>query len=65
MAFLYKGEYGIDYAETFTPIAKMATKPMRTVLFIVASQSWPPFQMDVKNAFVHEDFKEEICLPIG
>lgn len=65
VTFVYKEEYGIDYAETFTPIAKMATNFVRNALFVVAPQSWPPFQMDIKNAFLHEDFKEEICLPVG
>lgn len=40
---------------------------VRTILAIVASQSWPLYQMDVKNAFPCRDLKEEVymCLPQG
>lgn len=53
-------EYGVDYGETFAPVAKMTTA--RTVLAITASQSWPLYQMDVKNAFLHSDLKEEVYM---
>lgn len=31
-----------------------------TILTIVASQSWPLFQMNVKNAFLHGNLKERV-----
>ena len=60
-----KQEYGINYEETFAPVAKMTTVQM--VISIAASQDWPLHQMDVKNAFLHSDLKEEIYmfLPLG
>ncbi|RWR80118.1 Retrovirus-related Pol polyprotein from transposon TNT 1-94 [Cinnamomum micranthum f. kanehirae] len=37
---------------------------VRLLLAIVASQSWPLYQMDVKNAFLHGDLKEDVYMRI-
>ena len=57
-----KHEYGVDYEETFAPVAKMTT--VRTILAIAASQSWRLHQMDVKNGFLHGDLQEEIYMKL-
>ncbi|RVW87652.1 Retrovirus-related Pol polyprotein from transposon RE1 [Vitis vinifera] len=53
-------EYGVNYEETFAPVAKMTT--VRTILALAASSDWPLHQMDVKNAFLHGDLKECIYM---
>eukprot|EP00253_Pinus_taeda_P001949 PITA_01949 len=56
---------GIDYTETFSPVAKMNS--VRLVLSLAASFEWEVHQMDVKSAFLHGDLHEEIYMeqPIG
>ena len=41
-------EYGIDYEETFAPVARISS--VRALLAVAATSKWDIFQMDVKNA---------------
>jgi hypothetical protein len=49
----YAQTYGIDYEETYSPIAKMTI--VRTIITMVATKGWSLHQMDVKIVFLHGD----------
>lgn len=51
---------GIDFDETFSPVAKMSS--IRNVLGLAASLDLEVEQMDVKTAFLHGDLEEEIYM---
>ncbi|GJZ80532.1 retrovirus-related pol polyprotein from transposon TNT 1-94, partial [Tanacetum coccineum] len=61
----YRQEEGIDFEESFTPIARM--EAIRIFLVYVAHKSFTVFQMDVKTAFLHSMLKENVyvCQPKG
>lgn len=53
-------EYGLNYEETSVPVVKMTT--VRTIMAMITSKEWSLWQMDLKNAFLHMDLKEEIYI---
>jgi hypothetical protein len=49
---------GIDYNETFAPVARIDT--VRMVLAIAAQNRWIMHKMDVKSAFLNGYLEEEV-----
>ena len=54
----YAQVYGIDFSETFAPVARFDT--IRMLLAIAAQEGWEVFQLDVKSAFLNGFLQEEI-----
>ena len=52
--------YGIDYMDTFAPVAKLAA--LRILLAIAAVEDLEIHQMDVVTTFLIPDLKEEIYM---
>ena len=46
----YTQTYGVDYTETFAPVAKI--NKVRVLLSLAAKLDWPLQQFDVKNSLV-------------
>jgi hypothetical protein len=56
----YAQTYGIDYEETYSPIARMTT--VRAIIAMEASKGWSLHRMDVKDVFLHGDLQEEMYM---
>nr|GEU73171.1 retrovirus-related Pol polyprotein from transposon TNT 1-94 [Tanacetum cinerariifolium] len=61
----YRQEEGLDFEESFAPVARM--EAIRIFLAYAAHKSFTVFQMDVKTAFLHRSLKEDmyVCHPEG
>ncbi|KAJ9547698.1 hypothetical protein OSB04_020241 [Centaurea solstitialis] len=54
----YRQEEGIDYNETFAPVASL--EAIRLFLAFAAHMNFKVFQMDIKNAFLNRKLNEEV-----
>nr|GEZ25649.1 retrovirus-related Pol polyprotein from transposon TNT 1-94 [Tanacetum cinerariifolium] len=61
----YSQEEGINFEESFAPVARM--EDIKIFLAYAAHKSFMVFQMDVKTAFLHGSLKEDVyvCQPEG
>jgi hypothetical protein len=61
----YSQQYGMDYEETFSPVAKIII--IHTLIVIALVRQWHISQLDVKNAFLNGDLQKEVYMapPLG
>ena len=56
----YAQTYGVDYFDTFSPVAKMAYVGL--FISLAATYNWDLHQLDIKNVFFHGNFQEEVYM---
>ena len=56
----YAQTYGIDYSDTFSPVAKLTS--VRLFISMAAIFDWHLHQLDIKNAFLHGDLQKEVYI---
>nr|GEY41269.1 retrovirus-related Pol polyprotein from transposon TNT 1-94 [Tanacetum cinerariifolium] len=58
----YRQEEGIDFEESFAPVARM--EAIMIFLAYAAHKSFTVFQMDMKSAFLHDSLKEDVTFRV-
>ncbi|KAL0559069.1 hypothetical protein IC582_003658 [Cucumis melo] len=58
----YNQQEGIEFSDTFSPVAKIST--VKIFLALTAAYNWSISQMDINNAFLNGDLFEEVHITL-
>ena len=58
----YTQKEGLDFLETFSPIAKIVS--IRVLITLASAKGWPLYQLDINNAFLPGDLGEEVYMSL-
>jgi len=56
----FRQRYGIDYNETFSPVAKISS--IRMLISLASMHKWHFHSMDVENAYLHGELDEPVYM---
>ena len=56
----YAQTYGVNYSDTFSPVAKLTS--IRLFIYLAATHGRDLHQLDIKNVFLHGDLAEEVYM---
>ena len=60
MARGFSQAYGLDYIETFSPVARLSS--IRVLFSIALNHAWSLRQLDIFNAFLYGDLAEQVYM---